>query len=275
MLYRISHLVSRGLLTAQVSLRAIGLTLTIFITFLLLAPIQWAVLRLKPRFGWILPRLFYATVLRLAKVRVKVSGRIPPNMAASLPALVVTNHISWADIPALGALFPAAFVAKSDVARWPIIRTFARLVNTIFVDRNARTSIPATNAAMLAQIKAGEHVVLFPEATTYADGPQPFHSSHFAVVEELFKLGRGYAIQPIAIRYSSAHAAWIGDDALLPHVLALMRGPPVTCELIFCEPLALDEPMPRRAVAQACYERIVAAYANADAALTPPRARAS
>jgi lyso-ornithine lipid O-acyltransferase len=273
--YSISHFVSRGLLTAQVGLRAIGLALTIFIAFLVLAPIQWAVLRLKPTAGWILPYLFYATVLRLVKVQVKVSGRVPQDMRGNMAALVVTNHVSWTDIPALGALFPAAFVAKSEVGRWPIIRTFARLVNTIFVDRNARTSIPATNAAILAQIKAGEHVVLFPEATTYADGPQPFHSSHFAVVEELFKLGPGYAIQPIAIRYSSAHAAWIGDDALLPHVLGLMQEPPVTCQLIFCEPLTLDERLPRRATAQACYERIAAAYENAGAALTPPPARAS
>ncbi len=260
MFYRISRFISRGLLTAEVSLRAIGLALAIFISFLLLAPIQWALLRFKPRFGRVLPRLFYGTVLRLVKVRVKVSGRVPQEMAA----LVVTNHVSWVDIPALGALFPAAFVAKSEVSRWPIVRTFARLVNTIFVDRNARTSIPATNAAMLAQIKAGEHVVLFPEATTYAEGPQPFHSSHFGVVEELCKLGPNYAIQPIAIRYSSTHAAWIGDDALLPHVLGLMRSPSVTCELIFCEPLPLDEPMPRRIVAQACFERIAGAHGNAE-----------
>ncbi|QAY94963.1 hypothetical protein CWB41_03790 [Methylovirgula ligni] len=262
MFYRISHFVSRGLLMVEVSLRALGLALVIFIAFLVLAPIQWAVLRLNPRFGWILPRLFYATVLRLVKVRVEVSGRIPRDMPGSLAALVVTNHVSWTDIFALGALFPAAFVAKSEVARWPIIRTFARLVNTIFVDRNARASIPVTNAAMLAQIRAGEHVVLFPEATTHAGGPQPFHSSHFAVVEELFKLGPGYAIQPIAIRYSAPHAPWIGDDALLPHVLGLMQGAPITCELIFCEPLPLAEPMPRRAVAQECFARIAAAYSS-------------
>ncbi len=273
MLYPILQLISRVLLKAEVALRAIGLTLVISISFLMLAPIQWAILRLRPRSGWVLPRLFYGSVLRLVKVQVKVSGRVPQDMRRNMAALVVTNHVSWTDIPALGALFPAAFVAKSEVGRWPIIRTFARLVNTIFVDRGARASIPLTNAAMLTQIEAGEHVVLFPEATTHANGPQPFHSSHFAIVEELHNRGRDYAIQPIAIRYSSAHAAWIGDDALLPHVFALMRGAPVTCQLIFCEPLTLDERLPRRAIAQACYERIVAAYAGA--ALTPPPARAS
>jgi lyso-ornithine lipid O-acyltransferase len=258
MFYRISRFVSRALLTAEVGLRAGGLGLAICVSFLLLAPLQAGLMRLRPRLSWVLPRLFYRTVLWLVKVRVKVSG-MPPDLAP----LVIANHISWVDIPALGGLFPAAFVAKSEVGGWPILRTFARLVNTIFVDRTARASIPATNAAMLAQIATGEHVVLFPEATTYADGPHPFHSSHFAVIEALSAQERGSAIQPIAVRYSAAHAAWIGDDALLPHVLGLMRGPPVTCELIFCEPLPLDAPRPRRAVAQACYERIAAAYRDA------------
>ncbi len=115
---------------------------------------------------------------------------------------------------------------------------------------------------MLAQIKAGEHVVLFPEATTYADGPQPFHSSHFAVAKELFKLGPGYAIQPIAIHYSAPHAPWIGDDALLPHVLGLMRRPARHLRTDLLRTAAARWTQPRRAVAQECFARIAAAYGN-------------
>jgi 1-acyl-sn-glycerol-3-phosphate acyltransferase len=194
-------------------------------------------------------------VLWLVKVRVRVTGETPGQAAA----LIVANHVSWTDIPALGALFPASFVAKREVSRWPIIRTFARLVNTIFVDRGDRKTIPVANAAMLEHIKAGTHVVLFPEATTYADGPKPFHSSHFAVVEALHELDVAYTIQPVAVRYSAAHAPWIGDDALLPHVLRLMSNPPVTCELIFCDPLPLGAITTRRAAAQQCFDSIAAA----------------
>lgn len=265
MSYPISRLISRGFLWSAVGLRAAALTLTIFASFLIFAPIQAALLKVAPRYGQILPRLFYTIVLWLVKVRITVVGRKTREIAA----LVVTNHVSWTDIPALGALFPASFVAKSEVGRWPIIRTFARLVNTIFVDRGDRKTILMTNAAMLAHIAAGEHVVLFPEATTHADGPQPFHSSHFAVVEELQKVGGNYAIQPIAIRYSAPHAPWIGDDALLPHIITLMKNRPVTCELIFCELLPLDRPLSRRVVAEDCFARIATAYR--DQASTNPR----
>lgn len=265
MSYPILRLISRGFLWSAVGLRAAALTLTIFASFLIFAPIQAALLKVAPRYGQILPRLFYTIVLWLVKVRITVVGRKTREIAA----LVVTNHVSWTDIPALGALFPASFVAKSEVGRWPIIRTFARLVNTIFVDRGDRKTILMTNAAMLAHIAAGEHVVLFPEATTHADGPQPFHSSHFAVVEELQKVGGNYAIQPIAIRYSAPHAPWIGDDALLPHIITLMKNRPVTCELIFCELLPLDRPLSRRVVAEDCFARIATAYR--DQASTNPR----
>ncbi len=256
MFYPILRMISRGLSWVAIILRATGAILAIAIAFVFLAPVQWVLVRLKSPRAAVLPRIFYRTILWLVKVRVEVGGKIP----AEIPALVVANHVSWTDIFALGALFPASFVAKSEVSRWPIIRTFAYLVNTIFVDRGARTTIPATNAAMVAQIEAGEHVVLFPEGTTRGGDPQPFRSSHFAVIEALHKRGRGYAIQPIAIRYSAPHAAWIGDDALLPHIFNLMKNPPVTCQLIFCEPLALDAPLPRRTAAQECFQRIAAAY---------------
>jgi len=265
MSYPISRLISRGFLWSAIGLRATALALTIFVSFVIFAPIQALLLKIAPRYGQILPRLFYTIVLALVKVRVSVTGR----KSREIAALIVTNHVSWTDIPALGALFPASFVAKSEVGRWPIIRTFARLVNTIFVDRGDRRTILATNAAMLTQIAAGDHVVLFPEATTHAEGPQPFHSSHFAVVEDLQRAGGDYAIQPIAIRYSAPHAPWIGDDALLPHVITLMKNPPVTCELIFCELLPLDRPLSRRAIAEACFARIAAA--TRDQASTNPR----
>jgi lyso-ornithine lipid O-acyltransferase len=257
--YRIPPIISRGLSRLGVFLRAAGLFATVLLSFVVFVPIQAAILWLFPKQGQILPQTFYELVLRLVKVRVKVSGHLSGDAA-----LVVANHVSWTDIPALGAQFPATFVAKSEISRWPIIRSFARRVNTIFVDRGDRKTIPAANALMLERIKAGAHVVLFPEATTYADGPHEFHSSHFAIAEALRGVDGVYTIQPVAIRYSASHAPWIGDDALLPHVLRLMDNPPVTCELIFCDPLRLDQVTSRRALAQECFDRIDAALRGKD-----------
>ena len=68
-------------------------------------------------------------------------------------------------------------------------------------------------------------------------------------------------MQPVAIRYSSAHAAWLGDDLLLPHVMQLVKGAPVICDIFFCEPLVFDRKADRKLIAQACNQRIEAMLA--------------
>ena len=62
-------------------------------------------------------RMALGWATRLLRLRLAVTG-IP----AGGPILFVANHISWADIPILGGLLPASFVAKSEVAGWPLDR---------------------------------------------------------------------------------------------------------------------------------------------------------
>jgi 1-acyl-sn-glycerol-3-phosphate acyltransferase len=186
---------------------------------------------------------------------------------AALPRLLVANHVSWIDIPALGTLNTISFLAKQEVARWPIIATFARLQRTIFVDRDSRKSIREANAAMAARMQDGGWVALFPEGTTH-DGLAlgRFHSSHFAAARDLLEANphvEAVRVQPVAIRYSSAHAAWLGDDLLLPHVMELVRGPPITCDLFFSPPLNFDRASDRKLVARQCTDRIETLLAGA------------
>jgi lyso-ornithine lipid O-acyltransferase len=250
---------SRPVFSAVVFLRAAGIIAILTFFFVVAAPIQWLLLRLKSPLSRDLPRLFYRALLWLVKVRVAAHSARPEE----IPQLIVANHISWTDIPALGTIYPVSFVAKREVATWPIIATFARLEGTVFVDRNNRKSILDANAAMAERLSAGACVVLFPEGTTY-DGTSLglFHSSHFAGMRDLLALNVAephVRVQPVAIRYSSQHAAWIGDDSLLPHILGLIRGPPVTCELLFCESFAFGATADRKAIAQECRARIAAA----------------
>ena len=47
----------------------------------------------------------------------------------------VSNHSSWVDVPVLGGVLDGCFVAKGEVAGWPLIGTIARLGRTVFVSR--------------------------------------------------------------------------------------------------------------------------------------------
>ena len=51
------------------------------------------------------------------------------------PTLFVSNHVSYLDITVLGALIRGPFVAKAEVAGWPLFGWLAKLQRTVFVDR--------------------------------------------------------------------------------------------------------------------------------------------
>lgn len=266
MSYPISSARSRTDLPIAVLLRACAIGGTLAVFFLIGSPIQWLLLKFDSGLSSVLPRLFFRTILRLVKVRVAVCGAKP----GKTPPLIVANHISWTDIPALGTIYPVSFLAKREVSTWPIVATFAHLEGTVFVDRSNRKSIVEANAAIAERVRTGACVVLFPEGTTY-DGTSlgPFYSSHFGVFEQLFANppGDSVTVQPVAIHYSSRHAAWIGDDLLLPHIFGLLRGPSVTCWITFCDPLVIAAATDRKTIAQECRQRIAAALLAAEASL--------
>jgi 1-acyl-sn-glycerol-3-phosphate acyltransferase len=246
-------------------LRAFGVFLTLIFFFVVGTPLQWLVLKLSLPGRHILPLLFNRLLLGFLRIRVAVQRETPASDAVKLPQLLVSNHVSWTDIPALGTLHSISFLAKREVGTWPIIATFAELQGTIFVDRLSRKSIKDANATMARRMLDGAWVALFPEGTTN-DGSAlgHFHSSHFAAPRELLQEAPDVAavsIQPIAIRYSSAHAAWLGDDLLLPHVMTLLKRAPVTCTILLGAPILFDRSSDRKAIAQQCTDKIAALLA--------------
>jgi len=71
-----------------------------------------------------IPRLYHRIVCRCLGVRTRVKGAPPPPGAGGL---IVANHVSWLDISVIGAQRPLSFVAKSEVAAWPVVGLLAKL----------------------------------------------------------------------------------------------------------------------------------------------------
>ena len=225
--------------------------------FLVGVPLQWLVARRSPDGAAAIPRLFCRTLLALTKVRVTTTG----TLVRGRPVLCVANHVSWIDILALGSLEPFCFLAKRDVSAWPIVSAFAEVQGTVFVDRARRRSIVPANAALAARLLEGRTALLFPEGTTVG-GPEPgpFLSSHLAAARDLLAKDstRDFvAIQPIALTYSSPVAAWIGDDALLPHLWRVLRGPPITCAVALGAPIPYAPGTDRKQVARSARDAVV------------------
>jgi 1-acyl-sn-glycerol-3-phosphate acyltransferase len=166
--------------------------------------------------------------------------------------LVVSNHVSWLDIVVLGGLVPLSFVAKSEVAGWPVIGTLARLHRAIFVERARRASTFDIARLIGHRLVAGDTIVLFGEGTT-GDGNRvlPFRPALLASVREAMSASGGAGnpvlVQALSIVYSGLDGlplgradrpsvAWYGDMTLGPHLKRLLAIGPVDVTLRFGEP---------------------------------------
>jgi len=150
------------------------------------------------------------------------------------PTLFVPNHVSYLDIPVLGALVDATFVAKSEVATWPLLGFLAKLTGTMFVRRHWRQAKLQRDALAL-RMAAGESFVLFAEGTS-SDGldVRPLKTSLLSVAEPGI-LERPIAVQPVVLAWrrlacgtpidasNAALYAWWGDATLLPHLWRVLQ----------------------------------------------------
>lgn len=189
---------------------------------------------------------------RILNLRIVVRGDI-----SAEPTLFVANHLSWLDIPCLNAVLAADFVAKQEVAQWPLVGTMARKAGTMFLRRGDRLATEAVSDRMTWLLKRGRSVILFPEGTT-TDGRsvRRFHSRLYQPA-----LRTHARIQAVAISYphpTGVHPAapFVGDDNLARHVWALLAEPSIEINLTFC-PALVAGATPRRAMAEQTRAQIV------------------
>jgi len=197
----------------------------------------WRLLPPRGRLGRGMVRLIWRVLLAGFGLEVRVHG----TPLAAPGVLHVANHVSWTDIPVLGLVINAGFVAKHEVADWPVIGPGAARIGCLFVARERRGEVALQAGGIAARLAAGESVILFAEGTTgVGTAVLPFRSS-------LFDIGAA-PVQPVTIaarnRDGTAFAptqrrrfAWIDDDELLPHAQALALSPGAVVDVYFEEPI--------------------------------------
>src|SRR5687768_4244052 len=70
------------------------------------------------------------TIARAHEISVTITGDVPRGTS-----LVVANHISYLDPLAILPVCPAAPLAKSEVAGWPIVGPIGAALGVVFVER--------------------------------------------------------------------------------------------------------------------------------------------
>lgn len=144
------------------------------------------------RLACVVQRRVSRGLVRVLGMRLTVRGALPDG-----PFLLVANHISWFDIPLLHALTPLWLVAKADIRGWPLVGSMAAAVGTIFIARGSDASRRQAARRMVALLRKGYFVGLFPEAGIAAGrGVKTFHARLFAAAQRA-----PAPVLPVAIRY--------------------------------------------------------------------------
>jgi 1-acyl-sn-glycerol-3-phosphate acyltransferase len=203
--------------------------------------------------------LYSRTVCALLGLRITVLGTPPRHDAV----LILANHVSWLDILAITATVPVIFVAKSEVARWPLIGWVARARGTVFVERDRRRQAIAAISDIARHLADGQSIVLFAEGTS-SDGNRvlPFRPALVGGLSEALaqaEPGRRIAVQPLSVGYTGLlglpmgrqHrpvAAWYGDRDLVPHLREFLRRGAVDVTLSWGDPVDPDPAGDRKAL---------------------------
>ena len=174
-------------------------------------------------------------------------------------ALFVANHVSWIDITLMHSQRVMGFVAKAEIARWPLIGWLAGLGGTIYHHRGNNESLHGVMHQMVQRLQSGLAVGVFPEGRTN-DGAAlgVFHARIFqpAVLAEV-------PAQPVALKYglrgsAQTTVAFGPKESFLANFLRLLGDRARIAEVHFLEPIAVAEDG-RRRMAETCRERIAEA----------------
>ncbi len=175
-------------------------------------------------------------------------------------AMFVANHVSWIDIETLHSQRMMGFVAKREIASWPVVGWLASRGETIFHSRGSTESLGGVLHEMLARLREGRCIGVFPEGGTRGGREiGPFHARIFLAAVEA-----GVPVQPVALRYGEGGdaqhvVAFQPGESFLANFLRLLGEPPRLAEVHFLAPIEPGETDGRRRIAELARARIVEA----------------
>jgi 1-acyl-sn-glycerol-3-phosphate acyltransferase len=250
-------------INARSSLAGIFRAIEFFTLIAVLLPFQVYYALVKPNERFRISQICHRGIIKLLGFRLRIHGTIADT---KIPIFFVANHTSYLDIPVLGALLPAAFVAKSDVAHWPLIGFLAKMQNTVFIERRS-SQINTQRNHLRERLAAGQNLIVFPEGTSSdGHGVLSFKSALFSVVEEAATT-MPVVIQPISVICTELDGmpltralrplySWYGDMTLPAHLWNVFKSGHFTVDVTFHPPVTADNFLNRKTLATYCQQQI-------------------
>ena len=218
--------------------------------------------------------LWCRATARLLGVLVRRVGR----PFAVCPTLFVANHVSYLDVLALGALTHGTFIAKAEIAGWPLFGLLGRVTRTMFVRRHWRQALVQRNA-LAARMRRGESFILFGEGTS-SNGLDvlPLKTSLLSVAEPWI-VDCPIAVQPVTLAYTRLADgspigpencdlyAWHADATFVPHLWNVLQLGGVEILVTMGEPVLSWSVASRKVLGRELRAHMRRTLAERDAAL--------
>ena len=248
-------------LTPLRMIRVVSIVLFLVLVTLLLLPFQLAGIVFNTRLQRIVPHIYHRILCAVIGIRIREIGR----RSNDSPVLILANHASWLDICVISAVAPVVFVAKHEIAGWPIFGWLAKLQRSIFIDRQARHRTGAATQEIAERMLGGDAVVLFAEGTS-SNGTHilPFRSALIGAVHHA--LGEtthhtSVTVQPLSLAYVSLaglpigrglreRVAWYGDTDLIPHLVGVLSSGAIDVTVSWGEARPYDMNANRKVIAR-------------------------
>ena len=183
--------------------RIAGIAKVFLLCLLVCAGVVCSILSVFLTYGFYqkIARVWHKGVVQVVGVQCEFSG------AAPVPGvLVVSNHVSWLDISVIGSELPVVFLAKGEIASWPVLGFIIKTAGTLFIDRGRGAK--DANARLSESLSKNQSVLIFPEGTT-TDG-RSVNRFYPRLVQSA--IDSNVRVQPAALRYSDK------DGNLFPEV---------------------------------------------------------
>jgi 1-acyl-sn-glycerol-3-phosphate acyltransferase len=228
---------------------------------LVLLPFQLIGIAFGLRLQRTVPQLYHRVFCAMVGVRIREVGQ----RSRQAPVLILSNHVSWLDVCVITALAPVVFIAKSEVARWPVFGWLAKLQRTIFIERERRQKTGAATQEIAGRLLGGDAVVLFAEGTS-GEGTRilPFRSALIGAVHRALGCSTHHTaitVQPLSLAYVGfrglpmgralrERVAWYGDADLIPHFFGVLAAGAVDVTVTWGDAAAYDIGADRKQIAR-------------------------
>ena len=174
------------------------------------------------------------------------------------PAVFAANHVSWIDISVMHSQRVMGFVAKQEIAHWPLVGKLAAYGRTIFHQRGSTQSFDSVLQAMVKRLGEGWAIGIFPEGHARSGGKiGPFHARIFQAAVEA-----KVPVQPVALCYgkqgrAQATVAFTEKESFIANFFRLLGEPVCVTHVCFLEPIDIQTLECRRKIAELARTRIL------------------